>query len=1129
MRSVTRTTAILGAVFLLGTAGATALADDGDKVLKSMSHTGNEEKYPGYDIENEHAFIGMMDFYVPTQAANGTVAGVSYYNVDEALVEIRYEAQPLVGVYLNGPVEHVDGVGFSGYGKRDAYAAVSLDDGMTWKNVNLSESADLASSDVIRKDVKLFKDTKSEYPGDVVNIFHAVAGDKVMVAWPSKFCSSGQPNYSLDAEEADARQQAIAGYLGITLDYQSYDDLYLTDMFRVAGKQGSVDYTEDKWEQNHVVGEVPYSCVWTARGQLVDGDDPRTDEVVEESYMRWFKAERLTSGRRDANRIEVRGVEGAGFAITWQEDPDGLRPGQGEGPGEGWSGAIGNSGTDIWYSYIDWEHFDVVQDPADDSGVTPMTFDAYTDASFGDITQKPKPYVPMAMPMPLTDNAKCNVDNPAPYCYGSALQTGDPGDPGVTVPADSQGNALDPLAMGMKDMCADTVSIESGKGGHDDTITEPVYTDVCVPESGTPLVGNTASTRARISLFGYDVDADGIDDNAFVVMQTEEDKGLGRATFLDSDADGLPDGIETGAMTTCEPVEGDRTCIAWDIGKNQRYHTFAMSLTDDTLMSAFPEDSLVQNLTFTGHMLNQPEVDWRYGAFFPTLNTSEIWHFVGDGGDYNFELYNTEIARRGSLLAQGIGAAAGSVNNLLALPTWKQGQMNQGGPADVMSRRIVLPTDTWSVDQGNPYAFRNMACETYADFGGVENPYYPGGVCLDSAINWSGTIPDSGVDSQSGATDVLPILTENGDTGFVSSDTNPILRGLVQGEGDTTKLLTWHQAPYDAGETSDTDRDTTDDQSWENPFEVAKGHRGFLDGDFVMMLYAWSPNWRLNTVGHDRYELYIRRSFDGGLTFTTLPGSFAASDGEAHSGDGSVSCETYRTQEQQQQGDSLEPRVCYDYGAGAAEQARNVTQHTSMRITTLDPRYSKTTATLVEEDPFETGHIFGDEDVRDPSRYFIVYETGDNTTTAEGEPEPLDLFYSRAVNFGDDYAVWAEETDLSVCYPSEPYDQDVPEALVGSGFCNEFDQLEQGRPGVEASEASVTSNPGGEFLYAAWAQLEIDDSKVKVDNNKNKDTTKKDKTEVVGSDAMFRRVWFIDDYISATDAWTFGQGPNGDG
>ena len=65
-----------------------------------------------------------------------------------------------------------------------------------------------------------------------------------------------------------------------------------------------------------------------------------------------------------------------------------------------------------------------------------------------------------------------------------------------------------------------------------------------------------------------------------------------------------------------------------------------------------------------------------------------------------------------------------------------------------------------------------------------------------------------------------------------------------------------------------------DDQSWYNPLEVSKAHRGFIDGDYVSMIYAWSPNWKLNTVGNDRYELYTRRSFDGGVTWTTTPGSF---------------------------------------------------------------------------------------------------------------------------------------------------------------------------------------------------------------------------------------------------------------
>ena len=41
--------------------------------------------------------------------------------------------------------------------------------------------------------------------------------------------------------------------------------------------------------------------------------------------------------------------------------------------------------------------------------------------------------------------------------------------------------------------------------------------------------------------------------------------------------------------------------------------------------------------------------------------------------------------------------------------------------------------------------------------------------------------------------------------------------------------------------------------------------------------------------------------------------------------------------------------------------------------------------------------------MRDPSKFFIVYETGDNTTVAEGEAVPLDLFYSRATVWGDYY------------------------------------------------------------------------------------------------------------------------------
>jgi hypothetical protein len=49
------------------------------------------------------------------------------------------------------------------------------------------------------------------------------------------------------------------------------------------------------------------------------------------------------------------GDSAAGFMMVWQEDPEGLRPGQGLGPGEGWSGAVVNGQTDLWYSYISIE------------------------------------------------------------------------------------------------------------------------------------------------------------------------------------------------------------------------------------------------------------------------------------------------------------------------------------------------------------------------------------------------------------------------------------------------------------------------------------------------------------------------------------------------------------------------------------------------------------------------------------------------------------------------------------------------------------------------------------------------------------------------------------------------------
>ena len=130
-------------------AGATATADDGEKVLKSMSKTGGDSVLDPVP-EAEHAFIDTMKFYVRAQASSGEVTTIDYINADGALVESRTHAKPLIGVYIYGPSVGVEGTGFVGHGKRDAFAAVSLDDGTTWKATNLSESADASSRRLVR-------------------------------------------------------------------------------------------------------------------------------------------------------------------------------------------------------------------------------------------------------------------------------------------------------------------------------------------------------------------------------------------------------------------------------------------------------------------------------------------------------------------------------------------------------------------------------------------------------------------------------------------------------------------------------------------------------------------------------------------------------------------------------------------------------------------------------------------------------------------------------------------------------------------------------------------------------------------------------------------------------------------
>ncbi len=115
----------------------------------------------------------------------------------------RDYAKPLVSVYIDdiGGAEeiHASGTpiirGGISFGTFDAFAGVSLDDGTSWKTTNLSRSSDLSSFNLANGHA---------YPGDVHNVVHQVAGDRILVAWVTKYCDGGTPLYKLDPDEVDA-------------------------------------------------------------------------------------------------------------------------------------------------------------------------------------------------------------------------------------------------------------------------------------------------------------------------------------------------------------------------------------------------------------------------------------------------------------------------------------------------------------------------------------------------------------------------------------------------------------------------------------------------------------------------------------------------------------------------------------------------------------------------------------------------------------------------------------------------------------------------------------------------------------------------------------------------------------
>ncbi len=868
------------------------------------------------------AKLNVMPVWFPALKANGEPAtfledgvmhtGIPYYDDDGAMIRIAEEAKPLV-------VTYTDADPF--YGTSDVWAGISRDDGATWKRKNLSRSAD-------RSSFVLDDGAGAPYYGDTRKPVFQVKENKVLAVWSSKYCRGGKPRYSIDTDD----------------DYP-YDDPYqVDDIWGAGGPQRSHDYSGDGFPE---VGEIPYSCVWSARGVVVTEGMINGSPGVWGDYVPgdvvWFKPERLTSGRRDAYQIFVGAGSGAGFATAWQEDPEGIRPGNCAGPGHGWSGATASHKTEIWYSYVSMADFARV-----DTNFVPG---GDPDHDLDEVPGRPKALVPMSLPVRITENDAVNTDNLMVELDGDGYPVVGPDGHWIPIMDDDGKHAgTHRYAYELPGLCESFYEFTNNQG---------VEKKVCVTAEDNLLDGDTGASRPNVFLQPYSR-PDGTK-SAWAIVVYEETKGLGAGEPSHDDP-------LLGAWDcACAAEDPDR--YAPDEGKNVHYHSFD-----------FRQPEVVDR----GTIVNHPELD---EASNPRYLVDEDGVLILDWqGQPQLAYHN---ARRPRLVQQGKGALGSS--RTAALILYKEGRDGRGRPSDIKARRLVAPAT------GNPYAAANIVCEEWS-----QPPDQH--ACLRGARNLSSTTP-------------LEI--------WVNPDADP------DSNGDNQKVWKWAQTPANLTDGAEA-----------NPFEDARAHRGGIRGDFVIIGYTHTPNWGADRNGNDKHDFYVRRSFDGGVTWTADP--LAEEPIEV--------CQTFKNPETHE-----EEEVCDQVGPGQFQAAHNVSQLPNNKFTVGEPRIVATPGTI------KVGGVWTGkpEDKQDKKVAYLSYGTVTNpkkdpVTGVQEDGVPADLYFSFTQDRGQSYVL-----DEWVVNP----DSDGPNAgtIVSSWF-----RLARGEP--EQGEAQLRSTPDGSRFYAVWLE-----------------------------------------------------------
>ena len=996
--------------------------------------------------------MAVSTMWYEAKSASDEVAIIEYTD-DQGLKAYVSEAKPVVITYTDDdPVT----------GMPETWGAVSRDDGKTWKRKNLSRSAYRSSFTLANGEV---------YYGATKKPVVQFRGNNIIVAWSSKFARGGKPAYAIDPED----------------DY-TFDDLFYTDdIWGVAGPQRSTDYTGLGFPE---VGELPYSAVWICRGVIATqanvaaGIGDFVGDVV------WFKPERLTSGRRDALQIFMGGSSGAGFALCWQEDPEGVRPGKFAGPGHGWSGATTNHKTDIWYSYITWKDFARVDWDFEING-TPE----HDDPTEGEWVGRPKALVPMSLPVRLSDNEVVNMknigldatttaedvsylDENLTRCVkfeggktivelGSALEADYyvlnpmPADhlPSMNctnchVPYDTAPMGLTPTQgspIPLVVVDAETLDYSGGFTNGDcvschfsnvvprdrliavtSGLTEAEKCIECeetkggvwkpeleayYPYTGYPYIFNEddvydGSRQYALDLEGllsgnYHTFTSFGGNETSVAITTDGrlldgDTGASRANlFLQPkfDASIPPKVVGAWAIINYEETKGagngppdhdaDPTTYSEaylpEQGKNIIYHSF--EFTNPDLVSG-------------GTIVNLPERDADGNVMYITESEggAQILDYEG------LPQLAYENARRARFVLQGDKAIKAS--RTVMMMVYKEGKEGAGRPSDIMLRRFVVPaTDDRTVD--NPYRVENLVGTVLTSDGG--KPYY----ASDGAINFSTVTPTLIVDSS-----------------------NPELETYAEDElpYGAKKVVSWEQ-----------NLENFSELSYVNPYEDARSHRGQIRGDFAVVGYAYTPNWAAARNGNDKYDFFVRTTFDGGVTWTTDP-----------AGTGTTHCKTWTDPESK-----VKTEVCTTYAAGTFEEARNVSQLPNAKLSVIEPRIVACPGTI--KDPTTKSWTGILEDKQNPSLFYVAYGTASNPkkhldpVTGEMVQEdgaPEDLFVSFSLNKGQNYMedTWTVNPDSDGTSAGESV--------------TSWKWLAKGAQ--EQGEVQIRMTPDGSRFYACW-------------------------------------------------------------